>query len=70
MKFHDRELMFIKGNLVGVCDKCEQPTTGSFESDDDVTDEGTFWVKMECVNCYNKEELSIDPNIIGSRFEP
>ena len=43
-----------KGDFVGTCLRCQQPTTGSYEMD-----EGPE-LRMKCVNCGFKQDLTLD----------
>jgi len=53
-----------EASVIGECVRCYEPTTGSFNSDDDrVGEDENFIVKLECVNCHEKYAYRLQPTI-------
>ncbi len=63
------ELMFVSGHLNGTCEKCKEPTTGHFHSDEDRDEDDNYWIVMRCVGCSHKQWFNLDPNVLASPDE-
>ena len=56
-----------KADMIGQCEMCSEPTTGSLDCDRDrvVGDDDLFTVKLTCVNCGDEHEYIIEPTVDG-----
>ena len=55
--------------FVGACDRCKEPTTGRFDSDDNRSDADEYWAEMKCVNCGHVIQYGIEPYINVERLD-
>lgn len=63
MKLGLRTIYAAKVDFVGNCEKCKEPATGHFYSDDDCDEDSHGWVTLECVNCHDKTHYCFDPEL-------
>lgn len=69
-KLKNDTLLFItSGYLVGQCEKCEQPSTGKFDGDDDRDEDEMYWISMKCVSCSNIQRFNIEPEVAAFEYE-
>jgi len=54
-----RRVQLFRGEFVGTCKRCGEPTTGSFEADEDGDT-----LRMRCVNCSFKIVFSINTEVL------
>lgn len=55
-----------KAELLGRCEECGEPTTGSFDSDENRLGgdfEEIFFLVLKCINCYTEYKFQITPEI-------
>lgn len=56
------EIFVYKADLIFECQKCGEPSTGSFNSDDHEDDD--YYVVLRCVSCGLEYRPSIYPKVL------